>query len=536
MLATFECLNSCAFHLLIALNIACGNNNIPMIKLLLSYGACPNNSCAMISRPSGGTAFHVLCELGYIEALEAVLDFGHLDENATEEVVDDDGMVDGTAVDSTEAKIGLPATTVQQNQDENGNKCAKKNISSVEAEVSVLNAASDKLQTASTTLTPPKKKIAPVFSPVVPNFGAKNFNGDTALKVACAMGHLPIVSYLIECHESELPADFMVECVEAVAVGVGSCDTLKYLLDIAIEDIPYAFLGKNACKNGHFEIVRYLCENRLIKLENSHLTLACAGGSLELVHYIMSQMLSPTSLKAALMIACDHGRLPLVEYLLGLDSTLIQQHHTGSSISHSLLLRVVSSGHLELTTFLLNKEKFPYVDINFPCGFFRTRPLDKACALGNEALVKLLLHHGASVTVNDTMESTEVDSLKENDVIPTLLEGEAVPELLKVPIIRQDNMDGQDNMTTLTCVCTSADGTSAISLLDFFANKTDIGTNKGIFGKQSSKDGKGVVTLLSAVCNNPNFSDEHCAKMINILASHGALDDFDGSYKQTVCI
>ena len=233
------------------------------------------------------------------------------------------------------------------------------------------------------------------------DFDSTDFIGVSPLHLACALGDLNIVRYLVHhhCDPNRRTGDGM-SCLH-IAVSSNNLDIVQYL----ISDISFDVNVKNekgfspvqiACGLGYSTIVQYLSSLKFCDLNcrsndgRSCFHAAVTGLSLDVIKCLAKNSCDPMCKDiegvTPLHIACAYGDRDIVEYLvldLGCDPYSV-------TVNGASCLGVATSyGNLEIIKFFL--EVFKY-DINLDAKFERPM-LFIACAGGHLDIVKYLISH-----------------------------------------------------------------------------------------------------------------------------------------------
>jgi ankyrin repeat protein len=279
---------------------------------------------------------------------------------------------------------------------------------------------------------------------VLVNTGKVNLNlrspirGQTALHVACALGHAEVVELLLETGrvEVELVDDYgrtplMHACqcghvgiakllIETGSVNLNATDEFgntplmhacqcghvgiaKLLIETGSVNLNATDEFGNtpliyACGCGHIEIAKLLIETGNVDLNaagdfgRTPFTCACQLGHFEMVKLLINTdnvnlNASDDELKTPLMYACEGGHAEIVKLLINTDDVdldSIEDH------GMSPLLYACEAGHVEIVKLLVKDGR---VDLN-RFESTRTTPLMLACHLQNVDIVSILLNNG----------------------------------------------------------------------------------------------------------------------------------------------
>lgn len=128
----------------------------------------------------------------------------------------------------------------------------------------------------------------------------------------------------------------------------GHLEVVKYLCSKGEECSEFAVDW--ASREGHLELVKYLCSQGIVDVvytENS-VTWASVGGYLEIIKYLNSVSEIPEDTKKNIMTnACRYGKLELVKYL---ESENVP--YAGEDIAYACAM-----GQLEIVKFIIHNEK-----------------------------------------------------------------------------------------------------------------------------------------------------------------------------------
>jgi ankyrin repeat protein len=204
---------------------------------------------------------------------------------------------------------------------------------------------------------------------------------------ACDRGNMEMMVWLHEekkIHEGKNVCDYSQSMIMACCAG--RLDVLKYLVNI-VEFIQYDKEAlRQACLNGHLNIVEYLHRELKFNLANADLVCACKSANLELVKYMVEAIedvdymwafesacsleianylfekfdipLSKIKKDVALTNACASGNVALVKYLvecLGLD--------IADDVRYSALKTAFSNDDLEMVQYLVESGQLTASDI-----------------------------------------------------------------------------------------------------------------------------------------------------------------------------
>ncbi|CAF3550465.1 unnamed protein product [Rotaria socialis] len=323
---------------------ACNAGHFDIVELLIKNKANVN-----IQSTSGNTALHYAAGGGYVDIVRLLLKHGakveETNENGHTPLMEAAG---GGHVEVTQILLDHGAGTNNQSKDKNGNK-------------------TDELH--------------------------------TALMEACMDGHVQVAKLLLD-HGADvnMPPDSYESPLTLSACG-GHFELASLLIERGanleeVNDEGYTPLME-ASREGHDEIVNLLVSkgakvNRTTEeAQETALTLACAGGFLEVVKILLSNGADINlGQSTPLMEASQEGHIELVQYLIENGVNVNQATRAGDTA----LGYACESGHTEVAEILLNAGA--HIDEAENEG--RT-PLMKASRVGHTCTVRYLISKGADV-------------------------------------------------------------------------------------------------------------------------------------------
>ena len=179
---------------------------------------------------------------------------------------------------------------------------------------------------------------------------------NTPLHIACGMGHLEVVKFLIE----EKGCDYTLICRNKEGFAISPLHS--------------------ACENGHLDIVRYLVDEQ----------------SVDLTYAKSDNITSWTPLHAA----CSKGHLEIVKFLIeekGCNHTQVYQEEESLPMSP---LHVASGyGHLDIVRYLVDEQSVDLAGANSD----NVTPLHAACAMGHLEIVKFLIEEKDAILLKRTL-------------------------------------------------------------------------------------------------------------------------------------
>ena len=217
------------------------------------------------------------------------------------------------------------------------------------------------------------------------NLDIKADRGMTPLHAACFSGKLNVVRYLIGEKKCDIESKGGKQCTPLYyACEAGQISIVRYLVEQGCDPNARADTGAtplhHACAHGHLNVVQYLIEEQICdpwlqnKINETPMQLAIAKGQIDILKYFVKKFgvsehtyylsssftstlvskISKTIEVSALHVACTHGHLPVVKYLveqLKLDPG--QKCCIECGIATTPLSSACSTGRLDIVQYLL---------------------------------------------------------------------------------------------------------------------------------------------------------------------------------------
>ncbi|XP_067653301.1 ankyrin repeat domain-containing protein 50-like [Haliotis asinina] len=243
-------------------------------------------------------------------------------------------------------------------------------------------------------------------------------------------GHREVFELLVSKGAKVLHKDrFGINILQAACLG-GNVELVKYVLSqinfsIGITMPCWKTPLMLAAENGHNDVVEFLVEKGAdlslkVKTGDNVLHLACYGGQLDVVKYLLS--LNSININrrgwkkmTPIMVAANQGYKEVVELLVKRGADLSLRAQMGN-----ILHTACSRGHFDVVKYLLSLNS---VDIDSR-GWNERTPVMVAAFKGRKKVVELLVKHGADLSLS-TATNNEILHLSciqgEFDVVKYLL-------------------------------------------------------------------------------------------------------------------
>ncbi|XP_046581763.1 uncharacterized protein LOC124289201 [Haliotis rubra] len=237
-----------------------------------------------------------------------------------------------------------------------------------------------------------------------------NAGGRTPLMLAMKHGHTEMADFLMTKGANiAITDDMKTTCLHMAAMS-----GMSNLLEVCLQNSDVNSLTESgwtpvmgACKGGQVDLVKELVKRGAdVNLGGGCLYVACNENSLDLIKYLVSHCQDidinnrgPKE-RTALMAACFHGNIEIVEYLLscGADMTCTDEY------KQTCLHVVCRSVNLQLAEKLVRLVPVDDPDEN---GF---TPLMYAVRSDSPELIDLLITNGANINTKDSRGSTYLHS------------------------------------------------------------------------------------------------------------------------------
>ncbi|XP_067660337.1 ankyrin repeat domain-containing protein 50-like [Haliotis asinina] len=236
------------------------------------------------------------------------------------------------------------------------------------------------------------------------DINSRGWKKKTPLMLAAANGAKDVVKFLVE-HGADLSLTYAggSNTLHLASWG-GHLEVVKYIVSQNKVDINSRGWQKKtplmvAAANGAKDVVKFLVEHGadLLLVHGSGINtlhMACRGGHLEVVKYIVSQNKVDINSrgwkkKTPVMVAAEMGKKDVVEFLVEHGADLSLLRGSGSNILHM----ACKEGHLEVVKYIVSQNK---VDINSR-GWKRNTPVMLAASNGHKKVVEFLVSKGADL-------------------------------------------------------------------------------------------------------------------------------------------
>ncbi|XP_048250649.1 uncharacterized protein LOC124152553 [Haliotis rufescens] len=247
-----------------------------------------------------------------------------------------------------------------------------------------------------------------VLSQKVADINSRGKHGRTPVMVAAENGHRQVFDLLVTRGAGVSLVDELRNSILHVACLGGHVDIVKYVLSQKVADInSRGQYGETplmkAAEKGHRQVFDLLVTrgagvSLVDELRNSILHVACLGGHVDIVKYVLSQNVADINSRGRygrtpLMVAAENGHRQVFDLLVreGADVTLVDDGR--NNILHVACL----GGHVDVVKYVLSQK---VTDINSRRQYGRT-PLMVAAVKGHRQVFDLLVTQGADVTLVD---------------------------------------------------------------------------------------------------------------------------------------
>ncbi|XP_048245222.1 ankyrin repeat domain-containing protein 50-like [Haliotis rufescens] len=249
-------------------------------------------------------------------------------------------------------------------------------------------------------------KVKLILSQGRADINCKEWIGWTPVMLAAGNGHREVVELLVSKGSSMSLVNKRGDNILHCACWGGEVEMVKYILSHDMEDINSRGCKKRtpvmaAALRGHKEVVELLVgEGADVSLVSERganiLHLACRGGNVEVVKYILSQdMVGINSRgwkkRTPVMAAALHGHKEMVELLVGEGADVSLVSKAGNNILHT----ACRGGDVEVVKYVLSQDM---VRINSR-GWQKRTPVMVAALRGHKEVVELLVGEGADVSL-----------------------------------------------------------------------------------------------------------------------------------------
>ncbi|XP_067653167.1 putative ankyrin repeat protein RF_0381 [Haliotis asinina] len=247
-----------------------------------------------------------------------------------------------------------------------------------------------------------------VLSLPVVDINSRGWKDMTSAMMAAENGHKDVVELLFRNLANMSLKGLYGNTILHYASRAGHVDVVQYILSLSVVDINSR--GRKdmtpvmmAVGKGHQEVVKLLVgQGASVSLQdnrgNNILHIACRGGHVEMVKYVLSQSMADINSRGwktftPVMVAAGKGRKEVVEFLVSKGADINTSNRAGKNILH-LACR---AENVELVKYILSKNM---ADINSRDKKQMT-PILIAAMEGHEEVVQLLVNEGAKVSLRD---------------------------------------------------------------------------------------------------------------------------------------
>jgi len=164
---------------------------------------------------------------------------------------------------------------------------------------------------------------------------------------ACKNGRFDVVKYLFEIQHEDCTKDALY-----FACMNGHLDIVKYLIDVQHKECVDKYL-RYACENNHIDVVKYLFEEKHIDgLTRDDIDKICGISDVNIVKYLL-EIQKKDCTTDAIDNACDHGNLDVVKYLFEIQK---------KDCTNDAMDWACYNGHLDVVKYLfeIQKKNFYY--------------------------------------------------------------------------------------------------------------------------------------------------------------------------------
>ncbi|XP_048246507.1 kinase D-interacting substrate of 220 kDa B-like [Haliotis rufescens] len=252
------------------------------------------------------------------------------------------------------------------------------------------------------------KRVRDILNQNSEDINKRGEDGLTAVVWAARKGHREVVELLVG-NEADLGrVDCLGNNILHWACYGGYADIVEHVVSKSMVDINRR--GQDgrtplmwAARHGKLDIFNFLLSKGRLPSEvdkdgDNILLLACSGGNVDIVKYVLSLKTVGTNCRGQsdrtpLMVAAYKGHENIFDELLkeGADVTLVDE--AGDNVLHS----ACQGGHVDIVRRVL---ELGNVEINKQGQYHRT-PLMTAARLGHKAVFDLLLNEGADASPED---------------------------------------------------------------------------------------------------------------------------------------
>ncbi|XP_046341394.2 ankyrin-1-like [Haliotis rufescens] len=249
-------------------------------------------------------------------------------------------------------------------------------------------------------------KVKLILSQGRPDIKCKEWIGWTPVMLAAGNGHREVVELLVSKGSSMSLVNKRGDNILHCACWGGEVEMVKYILSHDMEDI-----NSRGCKKGTPVMVAALCGHKEVlellvgegadvslvsEKGDNILHLACRGGNVEVVKYILSQDMVRINRRGSkkrtpVMVAAVNRHKEVVELLVNEGADLSRVSHNGENI----LYCACWGGDVEVVKYVLSQG---IVAINSKRRKKRT-PMMAAALRGHKEVVELLVSEGADVSL-----------------------------------------------------------------------------------------------------------------------------------------
>ena len=230
---------------------------------------------------------------------------------------------------------------------------------------------------------------------------SRNYNQESPLWIACANGHLKVAQWL---HQNGEDVNFLNSNLESplwAACSNGHLDVVRWLFSV-----PTIYLDTTCvcAASRHLEVVKWLVGERMpiVGHDWSAMVVACEDGNLEVVKWLYMNGASLTDmsddLATPMWAACTNGHLDIAKWIYSVEMVDLASVNVDG---FTYMMGACYSGHLETAKWLYSVG----VSVH-PVNYFAENALTLACEGGHLSVVEWLYQMGLGVHAPNAIGQT----------------------------------------------------------------------------------------------------------------------------------